>query len=178
LVYPLCIFFVFHKENLKTDILKMIMYSMEWCIGYVCMWASKWILTDIMLESNIIQDALSTVLLRTQSVEDVTRVEGLINVISLHIQPFANWCYIILILILLVFVAIKVFRAGIRRVCTQMTKGCVYFIIALYPFAWLFVVQNHSVQHWQFTCRILSATVFAGVVAVCTLIEECTKKGT
>lgn len=177
LVYPLCLFFVFHMDTLKSNLCKMIIYSIEWCVGYACMWASKWILTDIMLEGDIIKDALSTIQFRTQCVENVSRVEGFINAISLHIQPFANWCYLMLILLFFVVVVIKMFRVGFFSTFKQLSKGSVFFVIALYPFGWLFVIQNHSVYHWQFTCRILSATIFAGVIAINTLVEEYSEKG-
>lgn len=176
LAYSLCFYFIFHKDRLKSAFIKLIQYSLEWCIGYVCMWASKWILTDIIFRSGLVKEAINKIMFRTQSVESVSRVEGFIDVILLHVQPFANWCYLLLILFLFVSVAKKIFHIGNFRSIGQMAEGVIFFIIALYPFVWMFVIQNHSVHHWQFTCRIMSVTVFAGVLGINKLIDEYSDK--
>jgi phosphoglycerol transferase MdoB-like AlkP superfamily enzyme len=41
-----------------------------------------------------------------------------------------------------------------------------YIIVGLYPFIWFLFTQNHSYEHSMFTCRILSASVFALLCAV------------
>lgn len=178
LVYPLCIFFVLHAETLMENLKKMIVYSLEWCMGYAFMWASKWVLADMMIKSDSIKDALGTVGLRTQSMENVSRAEGFLNAVSLHIQPFANWCFILLVLIFIAAAIIQLLRKGFYKPLKSIPKGLVFLLLAMYPFVWLFVIQNHSVLHWQFTCRILSATIFAGVVAINTILEGCSRRET
>lgn len=174
LVYPLCLFFVFHKNKMKWNLSKMLLYSIEWVTGYICMWASKWLLTDMLLGGGIMKDALSTVQMRTQSTENASRLGGFLHVIALQMQPYFNWCYVILVLLFLLLFVTKIFRIGLSVIVKRLCTGGIFAVIALYPFAWLFVVQNHSAEHWQFTCRILSATVFAGSIALNTVIEGCT----
>lgn len=123
LVYPLCLFFVFHKNTMKWNLSKMVLYSLEWGTGYVCMWASKWLLTDMLSGGGVIKDALDTVRIRSQSVENVSRLEGFWDVVSLQIQPYSNCCYFVLILLLLICVAVKAFRLGISVISKRFCGG-------------------------------------------------------
>ena len=172
LVYPLAIYFVFHGGTLLQNIKKMLIYSVEWGLGYVFMWASKWILTDIFTEINTIKNAFDTVAMRTQSVDNSSRTEGFFNVFALHIKPYINWCYILIALVIVIGLAIKICRKRNVKFISNLKKSVVYMVIALFPFCWILVIQNHSVYHWQFTCRILSATVFAVIIAINTIIAE------
>ena len=150
----------------------MFVYSVEWGVGYVFMWASKWILTDIFTEINTIKDAFGTVGMRTQSADNGSRTEGFLNVISLHIKPYINWCYILIALVFVIGMLLRICRKRNIKIKTNLKTSIVYFLIALFPFCWLLVIQNHSIYHWQFTCRILSATVFAGIIAMNSIITE------
>ena len=175
LLYPLAIYFVFHMSTLVQNIKKVLIYSIEWGIGYVFMWASKWILTDIFTGINTINDAFGTIGMRTQSVDNVSRMEGFFNVIIFHIKPYTNWCYILLALILVVGIIVKVCNIKCVRFTQNLKNSIVFWIIALFPFVWLLVIQNHSVYHWQFTCRIIAATVFAVIVAIHTMLSGISK---
>lgn len=175
LVYPLCIYFTFHAEDFAKNLKKLLIYSVEWSMGYTFMWASKWILSDMLTGSNVIKDALSTIGVRTQSVEDLSRAEGFLNVLYLHIQPFANWCFFLLLLFLAIATFIQVCRVGFSKMLKQLHRCVIYIILALYPFLWFIVIQNHSLWHWQFTCRNISITIFAGLVGLITIWDNVEK---
>ena len=58
LVYPLCVFLYFHGKDRAGNLRKMIDYSVRWFFGYIGLWASKWLLTDLFTGSSAIKDAL------------------------------------------------------------------------------------------------------------------------
>lgn len=162
LAYPLCVYFYLHHEEKKVNEVKqMLVLSLQWGIGYAGMWVGKWILSDLLTGSNTIKDALETVFVRSGSAENQNRITGFDDVISLNIQPYANWCFVLLaVLILLMFVwGMK--QCGAKNTFKQIPGSVIFILIALYPFVWYFLMQNHCEQHWQYTCRIISVAVFA-----------------
>lgn len=155
LTYPLCVYLYLHDRGLAGNVRKMICYSVQWLGGYLGLWASKWILTDLLTGNSTIKDALGTLMVRTHSAEGYSRSGGFLWVVIKNIKAYGNWCYVILAIIMLLII--------VRRIsAVQPSRGISFFLVMLYPFVWFFVTQNHSEQHWQFTCRILAGGVFAG----------------
>ena len=171
--YPLCVYLYLHKEKFVNSLKKLILYSLQWGIGYVGMWAMKWIYTDILTDSSTVKDALSTVLVRTSSAENATRVGGFFSVVAKNSDVYFNRCYILLILAVALVFLTKAIKTGRKRLGPpDLPSGLIFCIVALYPFAWYLIMQNHSEQHWQFTCRILSITVFAVIVGINKTVEK------
>ena len=136
------------------------------------MWAAKWILADCLTGSASIRDALETVFVRTGSAEGHSRISGFFNVLGKNMQPFLNWCYL---LVGIMFVALflgAAARRGAGAMRRNLPSAAAFLLPALYPFAWLFLTQNHSEQHWQYTCRILAASVFAAASGCWTLLQN------
>lgn len=172
LAYPLCVCLYLGKDKLLQGVKKLIIYSVEWVIGYGGMWAAKWVLSDLLTGSTTIKDALLTVFTRTQSAENFSRLGGFFGVVAKNLQVYSNWAYLLLFLVIVIYVFIKLLKCGIKKVLWKIPMGICFFLIAVYPFVWYFVLQNHSEQHWQFTCRILSITVFAGITGLLRIIEK------
>ena len=174
LVYPLCVFLYFHGKDMGGNLRKMISCSARWFYGYIGLWASKWLLTDLLTGSSAIKDALNTLTARTDSAEGYTRIGGFFNVILENIRAYGNGCYGILAVVILIMLLrdiLKSDRGGRKR----LPAGVPYILLALYPLAWYFAAQNHSQEHWQFTCRILAGSVFAVLAGWAKVIgkEEC-----
>ncbi|MCI9141740.1 MAG: hypothetical protein HFH87_03840 [Lachnospiraceae bacterium] len=175
LVYPLGIYLYFHGfqgKSLKKDVSGMIKYSVEWSIGYLGMWAAKWILTDCLTGSTCIQDAVETIFVRTGSAEGYSKMGGFFSVLAKNAQPFLNWCYVLITIIFAILFFAGMSKILARKIKLNLSGSACYFLLALYPFAWFFLTQNHSEQHWQYTCRILASSVFA-VVSGCWKLLEC-----
>ena len=134
-------------------------YSVRWLEGYIGLWAMKWILTDILTGSSVILDAAATLKTRTYSADGYSRIEGFFRVVWKNMQPYHNRCYVLLAGIALALLAGGMARRGVSRKFFQ--KMIPYFMLSLYPLGWFFVAQNHSAEHWQYTCRILACSVFA-----------------
>ena len=172
LAYPLCVFLYFNEDNTRKHLKSLIVCSIEWFVGYGGMWALKWTLSDLLTNSNIIKDAFFTVFIRTQSAENATRFEGFFGVVAKNVQVYLNWGYLLLFIAIALYFLVKILQKGIKGVVLKMPTECCFFLLACYPFAWYFVMQNHSEQHWQFTCRIMSITIFAGITGIIRIIEK------
>lgn len=148
--------------------------SVRWLEGYLGLWAMKWILTDLLTGSSVIRDAVDTLKTRTHSADGYSRIGGFFSVVWKNMQPYANWCYVLVVGIGVVLLAAGMVRCGIRW--KSWKKTVPYIILALYPFGWFFAAQNHSAEHWQFTCRIMACSVFAlyaGCLKMLGMSEEC-----
>lgn len=161
LAYPLCLYLYLHGKNTFHDIRQLVKNSLEWCIGYIGLWAAKWVISDLLTGSSTIRDAMETVLYRTGNAAERSRISGFFYVTAKNMQVYSNWCFALLLAALLFVLLVRAWKSGWRKLLNNLSKGVPCFIVALYPFIWYFVIQNHSEQHWQFTCRILAISVFA-----------------
>lgn len=176
LVFPLCVYLYLHEDcRGRYGVLRMFGYSVRWLEGYIGLWAMKWVLTDALTNSSIIRDAVDTLKTRTHSADGYSRIGGFFNVAWKNIQPYNNWCYVLIAGIGFVLLAGGMVRYGVRWKNWQKTVP--YVLLALYPFGWFFAAQNHSAEHWQFTCRIMACSVFA-LYAGCLKIREVPENGT
>lgn len=160
LVFPLCVYLYLNDDSGggKHTVCRMFGYSVRWLEGYIGLWMMKWILTDFLTDSSVSRDAVDTLKARTYSADGYSRIEGLFSVIRKNMQPYSNWCYVLIAGIVLVLLAGGMIRNGVKRRTLQKTVP--YVLLSLYPFLWFFVAQNHSAEHWQYTCRIISCSVF------------------
>lgn len=165
--FPLCVALYLSKEGWKQNLCKLVSYSVQWCVGYVGMWAGKWILTDLLVGGNTIRDALQTVLVRTGNSSEDSAFSGFWYVLEQNIQVYQNWNFYLLfagiMMVLLRMLWSKRFHLKDKQCIMQ---GIVVGVVALFPIVWLFFTQNHSEQHYMYTCKILAVTVFAGICAV------------
>ena len=161
--FPLCVFFLINKEEkLKRNVGRTVIYSGCWALGYVAMWASKWVLADLTLQSGTIKSAFSSILGWTEAVGGRPRISGGFYVIALNLQEYKLWIYPVLAGVL-VLLDIAVFVWAGRRASFKRALVCSvpYLLIACIPFAWYIVVQHHSGMHIAFTFRIISVAALA-----------------
>ena len=172
LAFPLCIFLYIKDDTIGKKLKNMVLYSVEWFVGFGGMWAAKWLISDLLTDSNIIKDAMLTVFTRTQSAENTTRFGGFWPVVVKNADVYFNWVFLLLVVILALYFFVKGLRKGLKKTVLSIpSEGC-FFLLACYPFVWYFVMQNHSEEHWQFTCRILAVTIFAGITGMIRIFEK------
>lgn len=177
LVFPLCVYLYLNDVygGVNVRIRHMFGYSVRWLEGYTGLWMMKWILTDFLTHISVIRDAVDTVKTRIYSADGYSRTEGFFKVVLKNLQPYTNWCYVLIAGIVLVLLAGGMIRYGVRWEVWR--KIVPYILLALYPLGWFFVAQNHSAEHWQYTCRILSCSVFA-LYAGCLKIQRISEEST
>ncbi len=161
------------SEKKKTGALigELLILSAEWGSGYGFMWAAKWLIAALLGHKGLIKDAVDTVFVRLQSAEGVSRGTGFFKVVRLNMGPFLNWGYFLLGIVGLTIAIVFILRnINFRKI--EYGYVLIFFLIALYPFIWYLLLENHSEQHFVYTCRNLAVTVFALACTIITLREE------
>lgn len=159
---PLCICMVLTKDSLKKRIQRLAGYSLSWAAGYGSMWAAKWILSDVLLGSGVIADALQTLSARTSTAQSYNKLTGLWHVITANCKPYCNWPYLLFGLLILAFAVVRMIQSRKETDWAAFREDSVVFaLISLMPFGWFLVTENHSSEHWMFTFKILSVSIFA-----------------
>ena len=165
--YPLGVCLYLNRKKIKESMADLAIFSVEWGIGYIWMWASKWVISDILTDTNTIKDALSTVLSRTRTADggDANRIKGFMAVIKANFDPYANWGFAILLAAMIIIASILIIK-NISKIKDNILYAIPFVVIALFPFIWWFLAQNHSEEHYMFSCRIFAAAVFAKLCAL------------
>ncbi len=167
-------------EKKNSLLISVISNSIAWFVGYGYMWMSKWIIGAVLGYKGIIGNAFSTVETRLQSAESMNRVIGFLHVIVLNLKPYLNWGFFIYFGVIIIFALLRLLNKqkntfNIRLFSENIKKGRILLFIALYPFIWFIALENHSEQHWIYTCRIFAVTVFALSTFWVRITENCTK---
>ncbi|SCW59718.1 hypothetical protein SAMN02910456_02074 [Ruminococcaceae bacterium YRB3002] len=146
-------------ENIKTVLLS----SLFWGIGYAFMWISKWVITDVLLGTNTINDAINQVMIRTVTdAYEETGIESgnIIDVIGYNVEAFRDYLSLgALILSIIVFVGYLVLTK--KRFKIEENLLLSLLLIALMPFIWYTVLSNHSAIHFWMTYRNLAVTILS-----------------
>lgn len=161
---PLGIWFLSaEREGIVASIKRIVGYSFCWAVGYAGMWASKWVIADLTLQTGTIRDAVWNVIGRTESIGGRPRFNGGFYVLSLNLQEYGSSIYPIMAGILLVLAVASIVRAFYAKVPVKTVLETIipFIIIGIIPFAWIIVVQHHSALHARFTFRILGVAAFA-----------------
>lgn len=160
---PLCIWLL-TVQSKNNRFIQLITNSLFWTIGYLGMWAEKWILSSWILGDNIIQDALFTIVSRTSTnveTENISRIETVLRMVKTLIK----WPYVIFFAIPFLYIIF----AGLKRkpnlkysyAKDKYITFLLFILIALLPCAWFFITANHSYIHPRLVYRNWGVTLFA-----------------
>lgn len=211
LTYPLASFgmvailYLFMKEdNWKTALKRFLGILIAWGIGYVGMWAGKWIVCSILTEQNVLLDAWNQIVLRsshTNTLESagISLTEEMIPfnlpqwILDIfftdHFTYLQAFCYNVggfffnpITLVSFVAVIVCWIVLGIRhRKSKYQAWKTVFpmFLVAILPFLWYAATVNHSVIHYFFTHKELVITAFAIMCAIAKMWSDsrCIKTG-
>ena len=174
---PLALYYVLRQYGgFWEDVGKGVKLSLTWAVGYVGMWAGKWILATLITGENVILDATGKLLERTEDnhVFLFGKEEVVLNPASRAIEENgkffwdtpATYLLILVVAVLVVLLAVRLVRrkASVRN----LAKAAPFLVIAAMPYAWYALVANHSLVHCWFTCKALAVLVFA---LVCMLLK-------
>ena len=148
----------------KQKMLHALASGAAWCFGYGGMWSGKWIIGTLITGQNILADATQSVQLRTglqmEGIPESETVSCYADVLMRNLDAYRNVPALILVLALALFAGYLLLRRGYRfRLDTTLVLPLL--LIAVVPFAWYFVLKNHSGVHYWMTHRNLSATIIA-----------------
>lgn len=169
LTYPLLTFGVpviflisLNEQNFKDNFILLVKCAIFWSLGYVLMWAGKWILGSIVTGTNVLKQAKDAIKFRTSS--------------SLEGKEFSYFQVVILnlcsgIFVPMILAAFAIFICNTKRGLTIQRKNLIFIVCALMPFVWYAIAKNHSFIHSLFTYRILGITVFA-ILTLCVSMKK------
>lgn len=150
--------------NIIKTIFEVIKLSILWCISYIGIFVSKWVIASIVLKRDAITVAINNILFRVNGSEEypITRF----GAISENFDFLINNVLIALTIISVLVCLICMIRY--KKKIKDMKIIIVYTMISLYPYVWYFVFAGHSTIHAWFTFRLQAITIFA---ILCALIE-------
>ena len=165
LCVPLTLYCLKYKDEISIK--DVIVQSIFWGMSYTLFWASKWILTSLFTEYNIIKDTIDQIFLRSGTNIDGAKVNR-IDALSSTFDILTNKAYLLfLILCLTVYVsnALK-----FKNLIFLPSKTVIALIaISIIPLIWLVVTANHAIFHAFFTYRNLIGFIFPLICLVPTI---------
>ena len=160
---PLVILIVLGREDSRKSLKQVIASGCCWGVGYAFMWASKWVLCDLLTGSSIVKDALNQVLVRTVTnayEETGISSDNVLDVISYNMDAFRDPVTImVFVLAIAGFVLFIVF--GKKKFKLPQNLLLPLLVLAIVPFVWFCVLSNHSAIHFWMTYRNIAVTVMA-----------------
>ena len=150
------------KVNARKTLGIVLGSCIAWVCSYAMLWASKWVLSTIVLQQNVIADAMSQLFLRTDL--DAGRFNA-VNVNYAVLRPV--WIVVICIGCFFLVRALLFQRELLKQ------KGVSFLIltlIALLPFCWYCILSNHSTVHYWFTWRAQIVSLLC-LLYICLLLQ-------
>lgn len=172
---PLILLLVKRRDDSKTSLITMIISCLSWGIGYVFMWGSKWVVSDLITGGQTISDALEQITVRTVTdAYEATgiRSDNIIEVFGYNLEAFRDPFSVSLFAAAIIGFVLYVI---ISKKSFKLTEDLLIplLLIALIPFAWYAVCSNHSAIHFWMTYRNLVLTVMAiAAILVCSVSKK------
>lgn len=147
------------QDSLLKKIIRVFCLGIDWSIGYVGLWTSKWIIASIVLHKNVLSEAAKQLQIRTSANIGETNVSP-VAVWFINICNYVNIFFFIVILMgfIIIFKNISMKKNVLYDV---FRTESIYLFVACTPFVWFAVFKNHSYIHSIYTFRCLFVTVFA-----------------
>ncbi len=146
-----------YRKDKKADVIKKCFFCLlAWAVGYVGMWAMKWLITAVVLDPGAIKDAAVNVDTRVNGGFGFADVIESLGLMFSSVQTD----YMNVICILFVCAAL----AGVPRDRTDKKAAAslgLFLLAGLLPFCWFFFTKNHTGVHEYLAFRNLGATYFA-----------------
>lgn len=154
--FPVCVYLCMHQEKVKKRFVNFVVFGGLWSFGYIYMWATKWIFSDVLANNSTIKDALFTVGVRTGS-----DTVSFVQVLAKNLDPYINRPYLLVLVAVMILSVVWIVKDKIQGRKLEIVATIPLIVMVIAPFLWWMFTQNHSGQHWVFTCRNFSLSVFS-----------------
>jgi hypothetical protein len=135
---------------------QMIKWGALWLGCFALTWFTKWVIGNIVLDFNVIQDGIKTVLYRSGNDNEASRWDAIWMNISM-----ISWPMFCIMLLAFIGCVVTKFHAP------QWQIILLYLLIGIAPYLWYAVLSNHSHIHYWFTYRLQFVTIAALLLAIC-----------
>lgn len=177
---PAVFYFCIRKSTtIRDTFCRGVKICFSWAVGYVGMWAGKWLIGSLILGQNILGLAGSKLAERSSlGYADKGLLYGMRAALSANIKSFLK-TPATLFAILLAVVILILFTSICRKYGFDWKKAISTFfpfaVIAVIPLAWFMVTSQHAVIHYWFTNKALVVSVFAGLAGLVCICAEAEK---
>lgn len=148
------------ETTIKKELISFIKNGFSWGVGYLGFWTSKWIITDLILDTEIIKLSLEQILYRIGSGRKNINFLALLyncifsaNILNIIMYVTTFWCS-------LCFGA----RKGIKYFFEK--QKLYYYLCMIIPIVWYCIIADHSYQHYFFTYKTLIITLLGYMLIV------------
>ena len=172
LTYPLftwafpCVWFlVLSEEQLsRIDRVKQVISTgICWILGYAGMWASKWLISGMVLRQNVTAAAMQQAAIRSGA--DTFSAGERLQTLYLNWRHYSYLLFAILLCLWTCFFLYTTFRYGVGG----SPKLPALFLIICSGLVWYTVMADHTFTHHFFTYRIYNGCL----IAFMALVLEC-----
>lgn len=169
LTYPLAsfgilliLYFLLEKKAGNGIRIKMILKTgMLWAFGYFGMWSGKWLAGSVLLKRNMFEDAWDNVLIRTSVQSASPGVSGRFLAVYKNISVFMKWPFLLAFLLIAGYYLIQFRKLTFEKLRCQKAAIAAFLTTAFLPVGWMLGMANHTAEHYWFTHKLFSVSVFA-----------------
>lgn len=156
----------FRVNGLWRTVSLAVACSAAWAAGYAGMWMMKWLLAAVFFGPMWVASIAGQMRLRVSSASNGEHFSRL-DVVRRNMHVLTDRASYLLIGAM---TAISLLASAVHKTLRERAMGrtlrvdirvIALLIPAALPFLWILVMANHSFDHWYYTFRILSCTVFA-----------------
>ena len=173
------------RKNIFVGFSDLVKCAISWILGYISLWAAKWILATLILKENLLLDAFNEMVRFSVKarpdwgpdssiglVKEALRL-NISEVFPINVMLDSNrqW-FLIVIFAVIVVICIWGFKFSSNKLVQYI------LIASSAPYVWYIVVHTHSFVHFWFSYRSQAGTVLGVSYVVMTLIYQIHKKDT
>lgn len=162
---PLVYLIVLNQNDWKKDLKNIVVLTIMWGIGYIGMWAGKWIITCIVLQENVMTMVFDKIVERASGKTSVGNFNRL-DMLNYNLNMIKTASNSIIFSAYLVYIICKAIKQKIWEKENEYIKAIPFFMIAIIPLMWYIFASNHSYVHYWFTYRNLAVTIFSILIGI------------
>lgn len=164
------------KSGSNTKFIDILKLCVCWTIGYVFMWASKWILAQIITGDSVINNAFNQILIRSSNESGDGSKYSFITCIINNYYLYLRTPITFVMLVYLVYLIILFFKKY-KKNRINISELLIYIFISALPILWFSVTLNHSYAHCaKFVNRDTIVTWMAAMFYLITFNNQTTNE--
>lgn len=174
---PLITYFLLNQKNqtkFKEKVTHFIKLSALWGISYVLTWGMKWILTDLILNRNIVYDCFKQIFFRTFGESKIDFILNLKLIYIIVINKLGKTVIMVNNILSIIIGSIGIIKNKNRKI--NYMSILPYISIFILPILWFVIINQHSIQHIFFTYRIYMLSIIAYHLIIANLSGYYTKE--
>lgn len=151
--------------------------SAAWMVGYALTWVGKGLVGTLLTGQNVLGDIFGQAMWRMTGVPEDGKWYPMTpaGAVQINMETFFTRSNVLLLALLLAWLGVRALR--MRTGAKGWLRALPVAAVALYPFVWYLVVQNHSNIHYWMTYKLLSVTAFSLCAYLLAVAPEKEPKG-